>query len=94
MKAVMKLDIAQGDDTDEQVKESLLDGVKPERITIEPTGSFVAGDNPEWKFIGDVRDLFSVLLNYVGIRGGDRELLNMHAHNITTFEQVDVPAEQ
>lgn len=93
MKAVMKLDIAKGNDTDEQVKESLLEGIKPERVTIEPTGSFVAGGNPEWKFTGDVRDLFSILLNYVGIRGGDRELLNMHAHNITTFEQVPEPNE-
>lgn len=92
MKASMRLEVAQGSDTVEQVMESLLDGLNPDRVIVTPTDmECETAGNKVWRFAGDVRDLFTVLLNYVGIRGGDRVLLNALAHNITAYETVSTP---
>lgn len=83
MYAKLKLDVAQGPDTDDDVRESLLDGLTyPDRVIARPTGEALAGGNPEWVFEGDARDLFHVMLNYAGIKGGDRDMLSVYAHSM------------
>ena len=81
------LDVFQGDDPDENVREMFFKGLPANHtVTAARTGSHHAGGHPEWKITGPVNQILTAALNFLGIHTGG---LRNDLEQIFTLLKVD-----
>lgn len=67
IKASIKIDIVQGDDTDDQVRQELLRDIGDYSVTLVPTGTPTGNGHTGWQLAGPLVEVLHVLLNFVGV---------------------------
>lgn len=83
MRFTVTIDVAQGDDTDEQVATWLTRRIDVEGLEIKPTGRASGNGHPEWQVTGNLQQVVGVLATFVGITDTPANALMDQMENVT-----------